>query len=448
MEENNIIVNEEACVFYTKDTAILFKEKKSAASKVKTPSSPIVTPNASNSTGIIAKWGDDNLFPQTVIQEARKSTIIPSTLDWKARALYSGGITYGTVSYKDDGTEVFTPAKMPAIEDFFRKSNVYRYGMEAAVDFYWFFNNFPELVLSNDRSQIVAITSQAAENCRWSLQNKSTGLIEWCYINANWGENETETSPSTIKVPVIDPYYDPVTALRERKDGFKYIYPISYPTPGSNYYQLAHWNSIRESGWLDVASEIVKFKKYLMQNQMSIKYIIDIPEYWWQWKYPDWQKYGFEKKNEIRKTEITEINKFLKGGERAGTSVITTSKFDVHLKLKYPGWEIKPIEDRVKDGAYIEDSQEASSHMLYALGVDATLIGTAPGKGLGAGSGSDKRVAFNIYISLCKIHQDIILEPLRFIRDYNGWDSSIEFRFRNSLITTLDKGKETQQQTS
>ncbi|HMT30417.1 MAG TPA: hypothetical protein PKD91_14175, partial [Bacteroidia bacterium] len=81
-------------------------------------------------------------------------------------------------------------------------------------------------------------------------------------------------------------------------------------------------------------------------------------------------------------------------------------------------------------------------------GVDPAIIGMTPGKGIGAGSGSDKRIAFNVYVSLCQADRDIILEPLNFIRDYNGWDPELEFRFKYPMITTLDKGKESKQQSS
>ncbi len=78
-----------------------------------------------------------------------------------------------------------------------------------------------------------------------------------------------------------------------------------------------------------------------------------------------------------------------------------------------------------------------------ALGLDPTLIGTAPGKGMGAGSGSDKRVALNIYTSMVLAHADIVLEPFHFIRDYNEWNPLIEFKMRKMLINTLDSGKQT-----
>jgi hypothetical protein len=457
MGNEELIVNDDYSAFYLKEEEILVTTKASASGKNNpTPTTPEVKTTFNNSTDKIAKWGDDNLFPQTVVTES-EGTFIPTVLDWKARALYSAGPEYGYTIAKENGEEVFVPVKLPEVEDFFKKTNIKRYFIEACSDFYWFYNVFPEVVLSRDRKKIVALSVQEASYCRWGLQNVRTGLVEKCYINANWHEMEDENSSLTVVVPVIDPYYDPVTSLRERTDGFKYIYPISYPTPGKTYYQLAHWNSIRKSGWLDVARSISSFKKHLLKNQLTIKYHIEVADYWWKEKYSNWEKLSPEQKNKLKGVELEAFNKFLKGEERAGTSLMTGFKFDAHINREYPGWKIHAVDDKIKSGAYIEDSQEASSHMLYALGVDGTLIGNAPGKGMGAGSGSDKRVAFNVYISLCAIHEDIVLEPLYFTSDYNGWSETyktelqgnpLKFRLKKNIVTTLDKGKETQQQTS
>lgn len=457
MGKEEIIVNDDYSAFYLKDEEILVTTKSAAAGKsIPTPTTPEVKTTHNNSTDKIAKWGDDNLFPQTVVKESEE-TFIPTVLDWKARALYSGGIEYGFTTIKENGEEVFFPQKLPLVEDFLFKSNIKKYLLEACTDFYWFYNVFPEIIVSRDRKTITGITVQEASNCRWGLQNTSNGMIEKCFINANWAEMEDENSRFTSIVPVIDPYYDPVNALKERSDGNKFIYPLSYPTPGKTYYQLAHWNSIRKSGWLDVSRSIASFKKHLLKNQLTIKYHIEVADYWWKEKYPNWDKLSPVEKNKLKTAELESFNKFLKGAERAGTSLMTGFKFDPHINREYPGWKIHAIDDKVKSGIYIEDSQEASAHMLYALGVDGTLIGNAPGKGMGAGSGSDKRVAFNVYISLCEPHKDIVLEPLYFSSAYNGYSEiykkelqgrPLEWRLKKTSITTLDKGKETQQQTS
>lgn len=392
-------------------------------------------------TGDVSPWGNNNLFPQNVIKDLEKHPWIGSVLDYKARALYGKGVVVGrVVDYKDDGTEIFKPYKpseRPDIYSWLNKSQFERnYLFPACRDLYLYYNVFPELILSNDRQQIAVIRTNDASFCRWGMQDDK-GKIKMCYITPNWGNGGS--SANADKVPVLDPFYDPAGQLK-KLNGYKYIYPVSYPTSGRSYYQLAHWNSIRTSGLLDWANAVIKYKQKLMDNQITIKYLIETSLDFWKWKYPNWDSMKPDEKSAAIQTEKTNFDTYLQGQQNAGKSIMTLMLTDPHTKQPIPGLKITPIDDLIKDGKYIEDSQEASSHLLYALGIDGTLIGSAPGKGMGAGSGSDKRVAFNNYISLCEIHKDIILEPLYIIRDYNGWGEEVEFRFRSSFIETLDKG--------
>lgn len=400
-----------------------------------------------NTSGEIAYWGDDNKFPQTVIEECSKNPVVGSTLDWKARALYGAGMMYGRVTgFDSDGNEIFQRERIPEIEDFLKKSNIKRYLFEAAKDLYWFYNVFPEMMLSKDRTKIVALETKEAAHCRWKKQDEK-GYIKKCYIKGNWAEKNTTIDDAAI-VDVLDPYYDPVTALREASF-YKFIYPLSYPSPDKVYYQLADWNSIRTSGWLDVTNKIPAFKKALFENQLTLKYHIEFFTWYWEWKFSNWKEFtDKEKKDKIRE-EVDNIVTVLAGELNAGKSITTHSIYDETSGREIPGIRITAIDNKIKDGIYVEDAQEGNAHLLFAMGVHGTLLGAGPGRNsMGAGSGSDQRVAFNNYISLCQYQHDLILEPLNFARDFNKWDSEIEFRFRKPMIMTLDKGKQTQQETA
>jgi len=134
-----------------------------------------------------------------------------------------------------------------------------------------------------------------------------------------------------------------------------------------------------------------------------------------------------------QKDVFSEVDKFLLGLDNAGKTLITSFMTDQHAKTSYEGWKISLI-DQAKDGQNIEDSQEASAHILFALGVPSTLLSNNVKGGLGAGSGSDVREHFNAYLALCKVQEDIILEPLYFNRDMNGWPPNLEFWFKRPLL--------------
>jgi hypothetical protein len=368
-----------------------------------------------------------------------KSTILGPVLDWKTRATYGQGIIYGKViDYKDDGSEVFRRVKDPVVKEFFQKSNLTRYGMEGMQGLHYFAMAFPELILSNDRSLITSLAIQDTPFCRFSTPKPGLPVPEWVYISANW----PAAAPGdgyTAQVPVLDPYGDVVSSLREDTRGFKYIYPLALPSPGNALYQLAAWNVIRNSRWFDVTLAIPEFKIQLFKNQLTIKSIIEADIRYWSWKYPDWADKKDGDRKRIISEELEAFEKTMAGTDGAGKSIMSVTMPDP----QNPGSTIKvftvtAVDDKIKSGLYIEDSQEASSHFYTALQVDPTLSGISPGKEMGAGSGSDKRVAFNMFVATHTFHQDLLLEVLNLVRDYNRWDPDLEFRFLTPQINTLD----------
>lgn len=88
---------------------------------------------------------------------------------------------------------------------------------------------------------------------------------------------------------------------------------------------------------------------------------------------------------------------------------------------------------------------------MRAVGVDPTLVGDGPGKKMGGGSGSDKRIAFNIYVALLQAYRDVILEPLYFIAEYNGWRKKykgLKFKTVEVELQTLDQGNTAKETTN
>lgn len=409
-----------------------------SSEKVKAPR-PIVSVDQNYGSSQWVPWGEDNLFPKRVVEEARKNTIIPSQLNKFAQYIYNGNFDFGTKDYDDKGNPVYKSLsrEKPEIRQWLKNTAIKRYFMETAIDLAWYINATPQLTRSNNGDEIAQIKRSPVRDSRWGWPDKETGTVKECYISANWERNGTD-----LKVlPVIDAYYFPVDSLR-MSQGNHFIYPLTYPDPDNSYYSLAPWDSVRQSGWLEVSTQIANFKKSILSNQMSPKYIVFVSEKYMKWKYSDWATLNDkDKQNKLQET-VNWIEENLSGTDNAGKTLMSITWTTPDGKIEYP-WEIVPVESPFKEGTYIQDSQEASSHIFTALGIDPSLGGNGPGKQFGAGSGSDKRVAYNILMQSVKAYQDILLQPLEFIRDYNGWGDDIEFWFWNTSIATLDTGADT-----
>ncbi|WP_291728730.1 hypothetical protein, partial [Bernardetia sp.] len=389
----------------------------------------------------VAYWGQNNDFPYR-LKEMIKGTIVSSTLYFKMKAMFSRGIEFGYVNEDDE----FIRIKDKEIKKWLYRSNINRYALKAISDKIFYNHAYPEFVFSVDKKQIVSLVAQEAEFCRWE-KHDSNGFIKNCYIKTNW--HEDPAAKDAIKVPVIDIYTYDMEEIK-KNTSFKFIYPVFTPT-GKKYYQDSYWSALLESGWLDVAKAIPLFKKALMENQITVKYIIKIPEHYWEWKFTadedgngGWDSFSSDEKQSKIDEALLEFEDFLTGNENAGKALMMHYKFDANTQEKYPSWEIEPVRSEIKDGEYIQDSQEANSHIFHHLGFPSALGGNAPGKtGQGAGSGSDVREYWNLFSIVNYAEEYEILDPLKFIAEYNGWNDKhgeiIEFRFKKSFLQTKDE---------
>ncbi|MCJ8334937.1 MAG: hypothetical protein MJH10_11900 [Epibacterium sp.] len=433
-EEDQILSNEAATIFVSPAAGAVYEEVQEVKPRRQ---HTVQDKNNLNTHDKIAYWGDNNDFPQQVLAEIEKNSDLGSMLDLQARALVSGGLGYRVI---DMATGQEKPnQRVMEIEKFLYRN--WAYPMKAATDFYRFINVWPQLSVGDNREKVLWLTCREAPYCRHELQDEKTGRIRHTFINSDWS-GQTTDHRLTQKLPVIDPMYDLPEDVKARKDGPHYSYPLSYPTDRI-YYQLANWNALRKSKWLELANKIPAYKLAVMKNQITIKYHIQIPEYYWEWKYEKtWAKLSAEERKTKKEEEIANINKYLRGEEQAGKSLVTPFKFDRHAHKEYPGIKIDAIDDKMKDGIYLEDSVEATIKMFSALGLDPSILGIVPGKGGSNRSGSDKREALNIYISLMQPHAQILLRPYDFTSWYNGWNNDsqlIEWYFKGPHLQTLDK---------
>lgn len=416
-------------VFYIPNTFTAFVEEQRKISNPK---------KDDNNKKKYSPWGENNLFPQDVVSDIEKNDLIPTLLDWKARVLFAGGLVYGTETVDETGKETIKRLIVPEIEEWLERVNIGAYLYEASLDYYTFYNIFPEIVLKAS-GQAVELFSHDSCQVRLAPQD-SKGMIPTAFVSANW-ETDSQGNKADER-PCLDPYYDIVSQIRSRKK-LNYILPIRTLKYDRVYYDKAPWNGLRESGWLDVAQAIPKFKSALMSNKIMIKFIVKIPVDYWTAKYKTWDKQDAKKRAAIKKKELQEFTNFLKGAENAGNAFATEYKVSP-TGQEFGGWKIEPVREGAKDGEYIEDSQECDFHITRALGIDPTITGIGPGKDSRSGSGSDKRVALNMYLLSEKINQDKILMPFKVIATLNDWHKHakdggrIKFWSKDIFLATQD----------
>ncbi|RYC69755.1 hypothetical protein [Spirosoma sordidisoli] len=402
------------------------------------PTQPVVKRMESPGDSLITYWGEANDYPQKVIEIASKSTIIPAAIADKSALWVAGGVI---ATADKESTEMVDDDE---IYKFLTDTTFERYLIECASDVSWWWNAFPEFILSRDRSKINQLHNNETAYCRWGRQNESTGLLDTVYFNANW-PNANALDKETEKLTAIDPYLsNRVDWVRTGSKDFKFVYPLSLPSPGKSFYQLAPWDATRTSGWLDYLFSIPQFKKFGMQNKMTLRYHIEVPAEYWSKVYGErWDNGSVADKLAIRDEFLSSMTEKLTNVENANKAVMTDTWFDDQDRGRdQVGIKITVLDDKEKEGKYNEDYSDGQANLLYALGTDPSLFGFQS-KDIQRSGGSDKSQSFNIFIAKSTPYRSRILEPLKFIAEYNGWKKRfprLTFKFDDTLMKNLSTG--------
>jgi len=395
-------------------------------------------------------WGDNNNLPDEVIRKIYLNPVVGSGIEFNIRAVYGDGIQYGR-KIIENNKEVFIPANdNQEINTFFDDNDINGYLLEQATDICTFYNVFPEIIFNRESTRkVVALTSKEAAFSRLELMNPFTAVIENHFYSAKWS-GQLDVNVDMDFTPILDSRW-PLRDLKIRMGllpndkgktsdlkEYRYIIPLNFPTPGRTYYQKPYWFSIFESGWFDYSCKIPEFKNALMDNQMVIKYHVELSEdYFPRIFSEEGITDDAEKKARVKK-EYTDLNKFLSNHKNSGKSVISFVRYSPDGK-ELRRMKINVLENHFKGGEYLDDSEEASNIMSYAMGVHPSLIGSAPGKAKTI-NGTEARELWIIKQALMKPIRDRLLMPLYIIKAINKWPDDIFFSIPNIELTTLDKG--------
>lgn len=399
-------------------------------------------------------WGENNRFPQELMEKVYQVPQMTSNMWFNIVATYGGGIKPVRISYNEKGQEVIVPyTGNNEVKLFFEENDTNLFLLEQSTDLHWFFNCFPEITFNRERGdkrRIVEIQSKEACFSRWSeMSTEPPYNIEYHYFFAYWGEKtpDAEKYPC-IATPVLNDR-NPVRHLRQIMDETKdkdwnewntrYIVPVTFPTPGRNFYQMPYWYSLILSGWYDFAIKIPSFKDNLLKNISYLNYIVELAPGYFEEIFKREKITGAKEQEARVKKEYKDINNFIKGTENTGKSIITFQKKDPQGQ-PYPMIKITTLKNEMTGGEYIEDSEEVSNIIAYGMLVHPSLVGAAPGSNKSI-NGTEARELFIIKQAQLKPFRDRMLRPFYLIKAINKWPDDLHFVIPNIELTTLDMEK-------
>lgn len=395
-------------------------------------------------------WGTTDDFPQLLKKDLVADTVLKPAIRLKSEMYYAGGLIYGEYKY-DNGEKNWQYVYNQDIEDFFEANAIERQYYQLFYDLCTFQIAFPQMVLSLDGKRITTLNTDftRAPHCRLGKLD-GTGKYEKVFLNADHGTNNYKQDESKeLKCAPIIGTLDWIKANVNKGESF--VLPISITDGFSQYYPEPDWNTARNSKWVEISRDIAIFNKSLIGNKLTILYHIEVHPKFWPATFGTtaWEAMTNEQRIGKIKEWAGKMANTLKGAENVGN--VLTTEMGVANGFDDKTYELLKItkvdrEIDFKEGAYLPTSKEASEHKIFSMGLHSDITGVTPGGGMGAGSGSNNRVAFNQRAMLAKAIQDMAVYPLNIIKRFNGWPSNVKFTFETSLITTLDQGAETAKQ--
>lgn len=376
-------------------------------------------------------WGDDNQLGVKYRDLVEGNPVLNRAIVTLGQVLASGGLQYGSWNAeKESNVRSFNEQ----IEDWLDSFDSDNFLNEVSYELAHFNMAYVRVILTKDRKKVARIFVDETLNIRYKKPaNYEQGAQPThVYLYGSW--DKTPSDSDLAEIALLDPYR-PLAEQFANSTDTNYIYPIRGQNSGRTFYAVPHWFSAEKAEWISISSSIAKFKKALMKNMAVIKQHIEIDIDYWQHAVPNWDSLSDVEKKQKIDAKVTSIGDFLAGDENAGKAFVSYVKsLGNGEKI---GINFKEVAHKLLDGTFIEDSAEANTHILFAAGVDATVIGTIPGKGQGAGSGSDKREAFNIMVTTNGGMQRAIAKLITKCAKFNGYKE--QFWIANSYLQTLDK---------
>jgi hypothetical protein len=407
------------------------------------PSFPKV-PNYTDNGTRWAYWGDDDLLPTNMRVKMEAVPIAGAAIAKKINFLQGEDLQF---FYKDefarDGFNA-TPLLSPEMEDWMEMNRIQTEWWPAqCADFCLPYNCFSELIFTKGRDKIENLYHISAEHARLSKANKAN-QIDYLVYSYHFPFATAQGDENRVPMPLYRWYNS--KAFLEGLQGAKFGWHTRFPTPGLIYYARPWWLGLfKENGWMDVSSNVPRIVNAMQNNQVSLKYMILYPESYFIYRYPNWHSMSADERQKLFNEKQAEITTYLSGPDKAGKTLMSTFRENEHNGAPMGKPEIIAIDDKMKTGTWVPDSNFADSQIVQGLGLDPSQIGLAPeGGSMGSGSGSDKMQSYNQHILLNTPDQRLILEPLTWVANFNKWGNGrkVIAVVKHTQLTTQNENRD------
>jgi hypothetical protein len=415
-----------------------------------------------------ADWGTNNDLPIKMAEDIEECGVLSAALDAKARIAVGKGLQpFLLMGVDKEGKEDLEWVSDSEIHDWFELNDSFGYNINCIYDRCSYGWSPTQLLLSRNRNKINRIKRTDVVTARLEKKDKN-GFINNLYLSADWEQYNQANSEFVKKIPILEEGAEYLDII-ERSSGYEFAIINRQLRNGRGYYPPPLWYSAKK--WVDHAKSIPAMKNAMMNNQMTVKYLVTISMSYWRRIHKQWDNYTPQKRQEIMDAKLEEIDKYLSGVDNQFKSIFTTSYIDPVTKQEMADIKIEVLDDKVKDGKLLPDSAAANSEILFALCVNPALVGAGQPGGAYANNagGSNIRESYLVQLMLLEWERRDSARIFNIVKQYNGWSKRLEversvfavtqgnnsvttekkvkprlvFRYPSGLLTTLDTGKST-----
>ena len=393
----------------------------------------------------ISSWGPNNDFPTKADAIIGSVGVLNTGLKFTRNFTLGQGIfACKVIDFDENGNEILEKVKDKTLVAFANSRMVRRYMAKALRDYLKFGCAFVQLIFNVDGSKIVGINTINAKYCRLEFPDTKTGINNRCVVSGKWPD-----TPSEDEYQVFDTLdeYDPYADLQRRRwgnqtKGKSFILVIRDSWGNGENYSSPIWWAAYLAGWIDIAKKVPAFLKKAYENQITWKWHIQIPYAFWDKQFPKTDYPDTELRKQAIESYMDSIEDNLCGTEGADKPIFTFFEINPNNGRAEEQWIIKPLENKLSNDQNLVTSAAANSEIMFSIMVNPNVLGAGMPGGTYAGNqgGSNIREAYLVNIANCWLDRQDLMDPLELMTRYTGADEDIEWRFRNTVLTTLDTG--------
>lgn len=401
-------------------------------------------------------WGYDDQLPYEIIDKVGQNMVVSENKFYNILTCYSQGIRFFDRKTKQE-------TENEDIRAFCFRNQLNKFFIEQCTDMKYFFFTITCVILDNEGKHIVQLRHKDACFCRFTkpddkgrtpyvlfgnfrdaqLNPDSVEVIDLLDETDPWGDMQVRLGlmpdPKTgeVRKAAAADKFGRATTTR------KFAIVTRFPTPGFQHYPVPYWSSMLRDAWYDIYMLIGQGKRAKIRNSAPPRFQVEVYKDYWDNLCDAEGIQDPVKRRERIKKEKRNIEDFISGNENIGKTWITGYYVEPASGKEVRMVRINDITAGKKEGGdWSDDVQEASNSLCYGDNIHPNLVGATPGKSAMNNSGSDKRELFLLKQANETAFHDVLLQPLKVLIYFNGWEKTTWVDVPMIVLTTLDENKE------